>query len=132
MDALILAAGDGTRLFPLTKHKPKVMLKIYGIPILERSLHVLKNVGVKRVIIVIGYKREVIKRYFGDKWERMEIIYKETDWHEDGILKSVIKAKDTFKNRFIFLCGDTIPEEKSLKLSLEKEGDIVILLLLKF
>ncbi len=126
MDALILAAGDGTRLFPLTKDKPKVMIKIYGIPILERSLHVLKNVGVKRVVIVIGYKGEVIKRYFGDKWGGIEIIYKETDWHEDGILKSAIKAKDAFKNRFIFLCGDTIPEEKSLKLALEKKGDIVI------
>jgi|GEM_PF-1537251 len=126
MDALILAAGDGTRLLPFTKDKPKVMIKIYGVPILERSLHVLKNVGVKRVIIVIGYKGEVIKKHFGDKWGRMEIIYKETDWYEDGILKSAIKAKDAFKNRFIFLCGDTIPEEKSLKLALEKEGDIVI------
>jgi len=126
MDALILAAGDGTRLFPLTKDKPKVMIKIYGIPILERSLHVLKNVGVKRVVIVIGYKGEVIKRYFRDKWGGMQIIYKETDWHEDGILKSAIKAKDAFKNRFIFLCGDTVPEEKSLKLALEKEGDIVL------
>jgi len=126
MDALILAAGDGTRLFPLTKDKPKVMIKIYGIPILERSLHVLKNVGVKRVVIVIGYKGEVIKRYFGDKWGRMQIIYKKTDWYEDGILKSAIKGKDVIKERFIFLCGDSIPEEKSLKLALEKKGDIVI------
>ncbi|NIO48316.1 MAG: NTP transferase domain-containing protein [Candidatus Aminicenantes bacterium] len=126
MDALILAAGDGTRLFPLTKDKPKVMIKIYGIPILERALYVLKNVGVKRAVIVIGYKGEVIKRYFNDEWGGMQIIYKETDWHEDGILKSFIKAKEAFKNRFIFLCGDTIPEEKSLKSALEKEGDVVI------
>ena len=39
MDALILAAGDGTRLFPLTKDKPKVMIKLYGFPILERSTY---------------------------------------------------------------------------------------------
>ena len=110
MDALILAAGDGTRLFPLTKDKPKVMIKIYGVPILERSLHALKNVGVKRVIIVIGYKGEVIEKYFGNKWEGMEIIYKKTDWYEDGILKSAIKGKDVIKGRFIFFCGDTIPE----------------------
>ena len=126
MNALILAAGDGTRLFPLTKDKPKVMIKIYGIPILERSLHALKNAGVKRVIIVIGYKGEVIEKYFGNKWRGMEIIYKKTDWYEDGILKSAIKGKDVIKGRFIFLCGDTIPEEKSLKSALEKKGDMVI------
>ena len=126
MDALILAAGDGTRLFPLTKDKPKVMIKIYGLPILERSFHALKNVGVKRVIIVIGYKGEVIEKYFGHNWGGMEIIYKKTDWYEDGILKSAIKGKDVIRGRFIFLCGDTIPEEKSLKSALEKKGDMVI------
>jgi len=126
MDALILAAGDGTRLKPLTNDKPKVMIRIYGVPILERSLHVLKNVGVKRVVIVIGYKGEVVENYFGNKWGGMEIIYKRTDWYEDGILKSAIKGKGVILNRFIFLCGDTIPEEKSLKSALEKKGDIVI------
>jgi len=126
MDALILAAGDGTRLSPLTKEKPKVMIEIYGVPILERSLHILKNVGVKRAVIVIGYKGEVIKEHFGGKWHEMEMIYKETDWFDDGILKSAIKGKDVIKDRFIFLCGDTIPEEKSLKIALEKEGHVVI------
>jgi len=126
MDALILAAGDGTRLQPLTKDTAKVMIKIQGVPILERSLHVLKNVGVKRIVIVIGHKGEIIKKYFGSEWGGMKIFYKKTDWYGDGISKSAIKGKDDIKNRFIFLCGDTIPEEKSLKLALEKEGDMVI------
>jgi choline kinase/phosphatidylglycerophosphate synthase len=126
MDALILAAGDGTRLGPLTKDKPKVMIKIYGVPILERSLHVLKNVGVKRSLIVIGYKGEVIKEYFGNQWKGMEILYEKTDWYDDGILRSAIKGKGIIKERFIFLCGDTIPEEESLKLALPKEGHVVI------
>ena len=126
MDALILAAGDGTRLSPLTRDKPKVMIPIYGVPILERALYVLKNVGVNRVVIVIGYKGEVIQKHFRSKWNGMRIIYKKTNWFEDGILKSAIKGKDVIKDRFIFLCGDTIPEEKSLKLALEKKGDMVI------
>lgn len=126
MDALILSAGDGTRLYPLTKNRPKTMIKIYGIPILERALHSLKNVGVKRAIIVIGYKGEVIEKYFGHKWNGMEIIYKKTDWYEDGILKSAIKGKDVIKERFILLCGDTIAKEKSFALALKKDGDMVI------
>ncbi|MFP4081844.1 MAG: sugar phosphate nucleotidyltransferase [Candidatus Aminicenantes bacterium] len=126
MDALILAGGDGTRLLPLTKNKPKVMIKIYGLPILERSLHVLKRAGIKRAVIVTGFRGEVIKNYFGHTWKGMEIVYKETDWYEDGILKSVIKAKDVIRDRFVFLCGDTIPEEKSLTLALTKKGDMVV------
>jgi choline kinase/phosphatidylglycerophosphate synthase len=126
MDALILAAGDGTRLSPLTRDRPKVMIKIYGLPILERSLHVLKNVGVKRAVIVVGYKGDVIKEYFGDRWHGMEMIYRETDWYDDGILKSAIKGKDTIKDRFILLCGDTIPQEESLREGLAKEGHVVI------
>lgn len=126
MDALILAAGDGTRLFPLTKDKPKVMIEIYGVPILERSLYVLKNVGVVRTVIVIGYKGDIIKEYFGNEWNEMEIIYEKTDWYDDGILKSAIKGKGVIKDRFIFLCGDTIPEEESLKLAKELEGHVVI------
>ncbi len=126
MDALILAAGDGTRLSPLTKDKPKVMIEIYGVPVLERSLHIIKSVGVKRAVIVIGYKGEVIKKHFGAKWHGMEIIYKATDFFDDGILKSAIKGKCVVKDRFFFLCGDTIPQESSLKMALEKEGDVVI------
>lgn len=126
MDALILAAGDGTRLSPLTKDKPKVMIKIHGVPILERSLHVLKNVGVKMALIVIGYKGEIIQNYFGSQWKGMEVFYQKTDWYDDGILKSAIKGKGVIKDRFIFLCGDTIPQEKGLKLALEKEGHVVI------
>ena len=126
MDALVLAAGDGTRLLPLTKDRPKVMIKIFGIPILERVLHVLKNVGVKKVVIVIGHKGEKIKEYFGNKWNGMEIIYKKSGWVHDGILKSVIVAKDAIKDRFILLCGDTIPEEKLLLKGMEKDGTLVV------
>lgn len=126
MDALILAAGDGTRLSPLTKDKPKPMIKIYGVPILERALHVLKNVGVKRAVIIIGYKGKAIRDYFGDAWNGIKIIYKTNDHYEDGILKSAIKGKDVLHKRFIFLCGDTIPDEASLKLALEKKGDLVV------
>jgi choline kinase/phosphatidylglycerophosphate synthase len=126
VDALILAAGDGTRLSPFTKDKPKVMIEIYGIPILERSLHVLKNVGVKRALIIIGYRGDVIREYLGNEWKGMEIIYEKTDWYDDGILKSAIKGKGVIKDRFIFLCGDTIPEEESLKLALAKDGQVVI------
>jgi len=126
MDALILAAGDGTRLHPLTKDIPKAMINIYGVPILERALYVLKNVGVKRAVIVIGYKGDIIKNYFGNKWKGIEIIYRTNDSYEDGILKSAIKAKDAIDSRFIFLCGDTIPNSESLRLALEKKGDMVV------
>jgi NDP-sugar pyrophosphorylase family protein len=47
MDALILAAGDGTRLQPLTEDRPKVMIDIWNVPVLERVLFSLKEAGIK-------------------------------------------------------------------------------------
>ena len=104
MNALILAAGDGTRLLPLTVDKPKVMIKIWSVPILERLLFSLKEAGIKRAVIVVGYRSEIIINYFGNQWRGIEIVYKKVDYYEDGILSSAVMGEDAINERFIFLC----------------------------
>lgn len=126
MDALILAAGDGTRLQPLTEKKPKVMIEIWGVPILERLLYSLKEAGVKRAVIIVGYKKEVVKNYFGSEWRGMEIIYRDVDYYDDGILRSAIMGDEIIKSRFVFVCGDTILEPKTIKRAMELKGDLVV------
>ena len=66
MKAVILAGGLGTRLSEETYDKPKPMVEIGGMPILW---HIMKNYsyhGFKRFILALGYKHEVIKKYFPD------------------------------------------------------------------
>ena len=66
MKAVILAAGKGTRMGPLTESKPKVMLPIANKPLLEHIIVYLKAVGIREFLIVIGYGKDRIKKYFKD------------------------------------------------------------------
>jgi len=64
--AVILAAGRGTRMKGLTEDLPKPMIKVQGRPILETIVRGLVENGVREVLIVVGYRPEVIRDYFGD------------------------------------------------------------------
>ncbi|RLG55664.1 MAG: glucose-1-phosphate thymidylyltransferase, partial [Candidatus Hydrothermarchaeota archaeon] len=66
MKAVILAAGRGERLEPLTETMPKCMLPLAGKPILEHIIEEVKKVGIDEITIIIGYKGEEIKNYFED------------------------------------------------------------------
>ncbi|MFH0804903.1 MAG: sugar phosphate nucleotidyltransferase [Patescibacteria group bacterium] len=67
--AVILAAGKGTRLNEGKPSEiPKVMHQICGKPMLEYTLRTLENINVTNVVIVVGYKAEVIRGYFGDRY----------------------------------------------------------------
>jgi choline kinase/phosphatidylglycerophosphate synthase len=126
MNALILAAGDGTRLMPLTKDKPKVMIKIWSVPMLERLLFSLKEAGIKKAVIVIGYKGDTIIDYFGNQWRGVEIVYKKVDRYEDGILTSAVMGEDVINERFVFVCGDTLLEPETIKRAIKMKGDLVV------
>ena len=61
MKAVILAAGVGKRLWPVTQHRPKCLIEIGGQTLLSRYLGSLASVGVQRADIVVGYKQEMIR-----------------------------------------------------------------------
>ena len=63
MKVVILAAGAGNRMLPLTFHKPKCMIKIVGKPILGYQIEGIMSAGIKDLIIVTGYKYEQIENY---------------------------------------------------------------------
>ncbi len=64
MKGVVLAAGKGERLQPLTLTRPKHLIKIGGQPILERGLRALKAAGVEEVLVVVNYKADAIRDYF--------------------------------------------------------------------
>jgi len=66
MKAVILAAGEGVRLQPITATRPKHLMKIGGKPILEHCLEAVKSSGIEEIFIVIHYKGEMIRNYFGN------------------------------------------------------------------
>ena len=64
METIILAGGFGTRLQKVVKELPKPMASINDRPFLEYLMNYLKNYGIKRVILSLGYKHEIIKNHF--------------------------------------------------------------------
>ena len=68
MQAIILAAGMGRRLGEYTKNNTKCMLSINGEKLIDRTLTILSNLNVTKVIIVIGYKGENLKNYIGNRY----------------------------------------------------------------
>jgi UDP-N-acetylglucosamine diphosphorylase/glucosamine-1-phosphate N-acetyltransferase len=66
MKAVLLAAGEGVRLLPITATRPKHLIRVGGKPILEHCLDALKACGVTEAVIVTHYMSQAIRSYFGD------------------------------------------------------------------
>jgi glucose-1-phosphate thymidylyltransferase len=75
MQAVVLAAGEGTRLRPLTEDKPKGMVEVADKPILTHCFEQLVELGADELYAVVGYKKEAIIEYYGDEFEGIPITY---------------------------------------------------------
>ena len=75
MDAVVLVGGEGTRLRPLTLSRPKPMLPLLGLPLIEFVLDRLASAGVTRVIFGCGYLPDPIASHFGADWNGVELEY---------------------------------------------------------
>ncbi len=117
MKAVILAAGKGKRLRPITATKPKPMILIAGKPLLEHTILGLKNAGIDDVLIITGYKEEAIKDYFKDGIDKIGIkISYITQTEHLGTAHATNYAKNFVKNdNFLLMYGDLLVEEKVFK-----------------
>ncbi|MHB0939837.1 MAG: nucleotidyltransferase family protein [Armatimonadota bacterium] len=96
--AVVLAAGRGKRMMPLTANCPKPLIPVAGTPILERVLRGLRAAGIEEAIIVHGYLKEMIEDYFGDGARvDMRLTYREQD-PPNGTGGALLQVQD--------LCGD--------------------------
>ncbi len=124
MQAVILAAGRGTRMGELTNDVPKPLLKIKGRPILEYTMYNLPD-EVDEVILVVGYKGQMIRDYFGDQWQGKKIIYVEQK-ELKGSGPAVFATKDLIKNRFFALNGDDLYRKEDLEKMLPYELAVLV------
>jgi UDP-N-acetylglucosamine diphosphorylase / glucose-1-phosphate thymidylyltransferase / UDP-N-acetylgalactosamine diphosphorylase / glucosamine-1-phosphate N-acetyltransferase / galactosamine-1-phosphate N-acetyltransferase len=121
--AVILAAGRGTRMRELTLSMPKPMVEVSGKPVLSYILEGLRDAGVQKMLIVIGYRKEVVVDHFRDGSELgVEIVYAE-QIRQDGTGKVVELAKDFCgADPFILSYGDILVDASSYRL-LTRPGD---------
>ncbi|HDL74961.1 MAG TPA: glucose-1-phosphate thymidylyltransferase [bacterium] len=124
MIAIILAAGKGIRMQPLSLTKPKPLLKINNKSVLEHNLEQLNGL-VNEVILVIGYKGEMIKNLIGDKFKNIKIRYVWQKKHL-GTGDAAKKAMPYIKDRFILMNGDDLYEKNDIKNCLKKFPSILL------
>jgi len=108
--AIILAAGKGTRMGDVNGSPiPKVMFNLNGKPIIDHSVQIIRQAGIEKVVLVVGYKREMIQDYFGDK---VEYAIQE---QQLGTGHAASMAKDTLygKSEAVLIFGGDNPLIKS-------------------
>ena len=106
--AVILAGGLGTRLRPYTSFVPKPMLPLGDKPLLEHLILWLKENGVSRIVISVGYLRRMIESYFGDgsDWN-VKISYARSE-APLGISGQLLRVKNQIDSTFFLLYGDSV------------------------
>jgi len=124
MQAIILTAGKGTRMYPLTLNLPKPLLRVLGKSILERNLEQLQDL-VEEVILVVGYKGQAIKNYFGSSYKDLRITYV---WQEQqlGTGHAARLALPHLKGRFLLMYGDDLYDRQDIEKLLAKCPSILL------
>ncbi len=109
LKALLIAAGRGERLGEITKDRPKPLVDLLGLSLIERIILTAREVGIRDFVIVIGYKGEKIKEKLGNGEKYgVKIEYVENREWKKGNALSVVKAKDLFNDKFVLLMSDHI------------------------
>jgi bifunctional UDP-N-acetylglucosamine pyrophosphorylase/glucosamine-1-phosphate N-acetyltransferase len=106
MQCVILAAGKGTRLRPLTENLPKPLVQVGGKTLLDHIVEALPS-SVDELIIVTGYLGEMIRNYCGEEFHGRKVTYV-TQEEQNGTAKALWLCKDLIKGRFLFLFADDI------------------------
>ena len=126
-EALILAAGKGTRMWPLTENLPKPLLPLCGKTIIEQQIIALENVGVKKINILIGHRMKEISDLLGNgKKYEVKINYIVQN-EQKGTGHAVSLAEKHIDNAFFCLNGDTLINEENLKLLAKKDNEMAML-----
>ncbi len=115
MLAVVLAAGEGTRMRPLTYKAPKVMLPVEGKPVLEHIIRACVEAEIKRLIVVTGYLGEIIKSYFGDGHHFDAHIEYASQNQQFGTAHAIAQVKDFVEQKFLVLNGDSLVSPSTIK-----------------
>jgi len=118
MKAVILTAGEGSRLKPITSTCPKPMIPIAGKPLLEHTILALKNIGIEEILLIVGYKEDLVRAYFGDGQDlfNIKIEYITQDDHL-GTAHATGYAKDFINDgkSFLMMNGDLVVDPAVFK-----------------
>lgn len=107
MKAVVLAAGEGTRLRPLTEEKPKGMVEVDGKTILTHCFEQLAELGADEFVVVVGYLKQSIIEHYGDEFDGIPITYAHQR-EQNGLAHALLTVEEHIDNDFMLMLGDNI------------------------
>ncbi len=114
MQALILAAGTGSRLKQYTQKVPKCMVPVNGVPMIERAIDSLVEAGIKKLYIGLGYKADTLKKFIADTFGAERLNGMEIGFVENPVYDKTNNIYSLWLAREIFAQDDTVLLESDL------------------
>src|SRR5580658_11069507 len=115
--AVLLAAGRGTRMGELTEEIPKPMIEVRGKPILLHIVEGLRNAGVSKFLIIVGWRANVVQSFFGDGAAYGVNIEYATQARQDGTGRVILLGREFCKDDpFILSYGDILVDPSNYHL----------------
>lgn len=128
MQAIILAAGCGNRLKPITDKIPKCLVEVNGVPLLVNTLQQLSNFDINEVIIVVGYKKDMVINKIGHTFQHIKITYVENNlYNKTNNVYSLYLAKNYIHDDTILLECDLFYRKNIIDAILSGNEDCNIL-----
>ncbi|WP_424001087.1 sugar phosphate nucleotidyltransferase [Haloarcula salina] len=107
MDGVVLAAGEGTRMRPLTDDTPKGLVEVAGEPLLTHCFEALLSVGVDRLVVVVGYRGDDIVARYGERYRDAPIEYVRQE-ERLGLAHALERAAPAVEGAFVAMNGDNV------------------------
>jgi len=107
MQAVILAAGKGTRLMPLTDDKPKALVEVAGRPLLEHVFEQLVGLGISEFVVVVGHRKQQIIERYGGGFRGVPITYAHQR-EQLGLAHALLQAEPHVDEEFALMLGDNV------------------------
>ena len=124
MQALMLAAGMGKRLAKFTQDNTKCMVEVNGKKLIEKTIEILKQNGINKLVIVVGFKKEKLKKYVKDNIRGIEVVFIDNEeYATSNNIYSLYLAKEYLeRDDTLLLESDLIYEESLIKTILTNEN----------
>ncbi|MFC7142760.1 bifunctional sugar-1-phosphate nucleotidylyltransferase/acetyltransferase [Halosimplex aquaticum] len=124
MQVVLLTAGEGTRMRPLTESLPKPMLPVADRPLVAHGADAAVDAGASELILVVGYEAEAVREYFGEEYRGVPVEYAVQE-EQLGTAHAVKCASEHLDGQFVVLNGDDLYDRESVDALLSTDGPAV-------
>lgn len=129
MKAIILAAGEGTRLRPYTEDRPKCMVEFQNQKIIDWIFQAMRINEIQSIVVITGYHSEVLVQYLTEQYPNVNLIfYHNADYASTNMVETLFCAQKEFDDDVIISYGDIVYRKEVIQKFIETEGEVSVVI----